>query len=382
MRLISTAACAAVAVALIAGCSGNVTQTTPPGPSMGNQSHSQSQVKPLKHHNEKPRWIFPANLLDNDGAAPPRFRQILHIVENGRKNTGTAAPKGIYVNQFYGSGVLAYQNKNTGNNPPFCSLPTGIGSDVNGIAADNAGNIITPVAVNYSGQKAVEIWSGPQSGSACGTMVASILDPYGQPSDAASFNSLTGTIAVSNIFDNSGAAGSISLCTVAGGCTVNLTNSTTMYKVAGVALATNGDCWASAENTSGIATLTYFAGCTGGGVQATGFMNVDYGGLSIDKNGNLVSVDKNPNGTSQLWVYSGCNPACTLVGGPFPLQGLSVFGAVNGQSMAFVAGDQTNAAADIYYYTPVSLTYYYSITNGISASGKIEGVAFNPPSKQ
>jgi hypothetical protein len=310
----------------------------------------------------------------------------MHLVKSHlHMNAGSAAmPKGIYVNQFYGSGVLAYQNKNTGNNPPFCSVPTGIGSDVNGIAVDGVGNLITPVAVNYSGQKAVEIWSGPQSGSACGTMVASILDPYGQPSDAASFNSLTGEIAVSNIFDNSGAAGSISICSVSAGCTQNLTNSTTMYKVAGVALASNGDCWASAEDYSGVATLTYFAGCNQSvaGVQATGFMNVDYGGLQIDKNGNLVSVDKNPNGTSQLWVYSGCNPACTLVGGPFPLQGLSVFGAVNSQSMAFVAGDQLNAAADVYYYSPTSLTYWYSITNGISASGKIEGVAYNPASKQ
>lgn len=378
MRLFSTAACAAVAVALVAGCSGNVSQPTPSGPSsMGNAS----QVKPLKQHHVRPQWAFPANLYDNGGAVQPSFQRTLRIVKSG-KNTGSPMPKGIYVNEFYGGGVLAYQNKNTGNNPPFCTVPTGIGSDTNGIAVDGQGNLITPVAVNYSGQKAIEIWQGPQSGSACGTMVASIIDPYGQPSDAASFNALTGEIAVTNIFDNSSAAGSISLCTVSGGCTVNLTNPVTMYKVAGVALASNGDCWASAEDTSGAATLTYFAGCTGGGVQATGFMNVDYGGLQIDKNGNLVSVDKNPNGTSQLWVYSGCNPACTLVGGPFPLQGLSVFGAVNGQSMAFLAGDQGNAAADIYLYSPTSLTYYYSITNGLSASGKIEGVAFNPASKQ
>lgn len=380
MRLFTTAACAAVAVALVAGCSGNMSQTNPSGPSTASDA---SQVRPLKNHRVKPRWVFPANLLDNDGAVQPGFKRTLGILKSAA--SGSAMPKGIYVNQFYGSGVLAYQNKNTGNNAPFCNVPTGTGSDTNGIAVDGKGNLITPVAVNYSGQKAIEIWSGPQTGSACGTMVASILDPYGQPSDAASFDSLNGEIAVTNIFDNSGAAGSISICSVSAGCTSNLTNPA-MYKVAGVALDKSGNCWASAEDTSGAATLTYFAGCTGAGVQATGFMNHDYGGLSIDKNGNLVAVDKTPPTTgspSRLWVYSGCNPACTVVGGPFNLAGYPcVFGTVNGQSMAFVTGDQQTAAADIFYYSPTSLTYWYSITNGLSTSGKVEGVAYNPVSQQ
>jgi len=388
MRLFSTAACAAVAVALIAGCSGNVTQSTPSGPStVGNQS----QVNPLKHHREKPRWVFPANLIDNGGAPSPHFRQVLSMVSHSGKNTGSAMPKGIYVNEFYGGGALAYQNRNTGNNPPFCTVPTGIGADVNGMAIDGKGNLMTPVPVNYSGLPVLEIWQGPKSGSACCTMVASISDPYGQPSDAASFDSLNGEIVLGNIFGPSGTAGSVSICSVSAGCTQNLTNYTTMFKVAGVALASNGDCWASAEDPSGIATLTYFAGCTGGGVQATGYLNIDYGGLDIDKNGNLVAVDKNPNGISQLWVYNGCNPACTLVGGPFPLAGncptgtticTMVFGAVNSQSMTFVTGNRTSGSADIYYYSPTSLTYWYSITNGLSSSGLIEGVAYNPASKK
>jgi hypothetical protein len=340
-------------------------------------------VRPLKRHNPKPRWVFPANLLDNDGAVTPDFQRTLRIVKSMRKirAAGTSMPKGMYIDEFYGAGILAYQNKNTGNNPPFCTVPTGVGSDVNGITADSSGNLVTPVAVNYSGVPAVEIWSGPSASGACGTMVASITDPYGQASNAATFDALNGEIVVANIFDLSGAAGSLSICSVSAGCTSNLTNPA-MFKVAGVALALNGDCWASAENTSGVATLTYFAGCTGSGTQATGFMNVDYGGLSIDKNGNLVSVDKNPNGTSQLFVYSGCNPACTLVGGPFPLQGLTVSGAVNGQSMAFLAGDQGLGQADVYFYSPTSLTYWYSFNNGLSVSGKIEGVTYNPVSKQ
>lgn len=391
MRFLSTAACAAVAAALVAGCSSNMSQMNPSGPST--TTSNASQVIPLKHHREKPHWVFPANLYDN-GGVQPSFQRTLDLVKV-RQNSSTAMPKGIYVNMFYGSGAMAYQNRNTGNNGPFCTVPTGIGADVNGIAIDGKGMLMAPVPVNYSGLPVLEIWSGPQSGSACGAMVASISDPYGQPSDAASFDSLNSEIALGNIFGPSGTAGSVAICTVSAGCTQNLTNYTTMFKVAGVAMAHNStggdDCWASAENPSGIATLTYFAGCAGGGVQATGYMNVDYGGLSIDKNGNLVSVDKNPSGISQLWVYSGCNPACTLVGGPFPLSGscpsgtsvcTSVFGAVNSQSMTFVTGTRTSGSANVYYYNPTSLTWWYGFSAGLSASGLIEGVAYNPASKQ
>jgi hypothetical protein len=375
MRLLSTGLCTILAVALLAGCSGTMSRMGPLGSTNASGSSSSASHVRNMGHPEKPIWQSPANFIDNGPAiAPPIFRETLAKLTPVR---GSQPSKGMYVNQFYEGAVLAYQNKNTGNNAPFCSVPTGSGSDVNGIAVDGKGNLITPEAANVSGQHAVVIWQGP---GMCGAEVGSFTDPYGQPSNAASFDAVNGTVVVGNIFDNSGAPGSLSICTLSGGCTANLTNPA-MYKVAGVALAKNGDCWASAENsaTSPAATLTYFAGCTGAGVVATGFMNVDYGGLSIDKNGNLVSVDKTG---EQLWVYSGCNPACTLVGGPFPLVGLSVFGAVNGQSMAFMAGDQTNNQVDVYYYSPTALTFWYSYNNGISPSGKVEGVAYNPASKQ
>jgi hypothetical protein len=369
MRLLSTALCTTVAVALLAGCSGNMAQTTP----SGQGTTTQTQDFRNAHHHVRPHWYSPANFYDNGQAARPFFHSTLAALT---KPTTSLPSKGLYVNQFYGFAVLAYQNKNTGNNPAFCNVPTGSGSGVNGIDVDGAGNLITPMAANGSGAHAVTVWQGP---GMCGPELGTFLDQYGQPSDAASFNAATGTIIVGNIFDNSSLAGSISICTLSGGCTANLTNSTTMYKVAGVALAANGDCWASAEDYSGAGPLTYFAGCTGAGVQATGFMNTDYGSLEFDKNGNLVSIDKLG---QQLWIYSGCNPACTVVGGPFPLIGESVFGSLNKQSMAFMAGDRTNGQVDVYYYSPTSLTYWYSFNNGLTPTGAVEGVAYNPAAKQ
>ena len=67
-------------------------------------------------------------------------------------------------------------------------------------------------------------------------------------------DALTGKIALGNIFDNSSASGSVSICTLAGGSTDNLTNSV-MYEVAGVAMDNSGNCWASAEDVSAGAHL-------------------------------------------------------------------------------------------------------------------------------
>jgi hypothetical protein len=359
MRLISSALCTTVAVALLAGCSG-MSQTTPSAPSSvgGTQSN-------YSHGRHVPHWSFPANAAGLTGAAV-HYREVLSKFGKKHGNDG-----GIYASEFLGTDAFGYQHVNTGNNPPECSV--GPVSYINGMAVDGKGNFIDP----DGGTRSVIVFSGP---GMCGSEAGSVSDPFGQPSDASSADAVNGTIAVGNIFGPSGSisAGSISLCTLAGGCTTNLQNPN-MFEVAGVAMDNSGNCWASATNSSGTATLTYFAGCTGSGVAATGYENSSYGGLDIDKNGNLVAISAF---TSQMYVYSGCNPACTLVGGPFSMQGEAVFGHLNKQSMTFCAGDFSTAEMDVYYYSPSALTYWYSFNNGLSPSFEPEGCAYNPRSSQ
>ncbi len=299
-----------------------------------------------------------------------------------RRADACADRGGIYGSQFFSSIINGYHHHNTGNGPPVCSLGA---SYANTIAVDGKGNLIDP----DGGTRTIIVYRGP---GMCGPEVGAVADGFGQPADAASMDAANGTIVVGNIFDNvarshgpshgtSSGFASISLCTLANGCTVNLSNPN-MFLVAGVALANDGDCWASGTDSSGSGTLFYFAGCSEEGQIATGFHNVSYGGLDIDKNGNLVSIDLGTSGSSSLWVYRGCNPACTLVGGPFPLLGQTVFGHLNEQSMAFVTGDFEFGQLDIYDYSPTSLTYSYSINNGFSPSEEVEGAAYNPRSKQ
>jgi hypothetical protein len=318
----------------------------------------------LSHRHVKPHWRFPASVIPNlDGAAPGAGDVMARIAPHA--NAG-----GIYVSQFLGTSIFGYAHKNTPNNPPVCSL--GPVSNPNGIAVDRKGNLIDPDGGSYT----VIVFAGPGS---CGSKVGSFTDPFGQPTDAASADAVNGQIAVANVFGPSAydAAGSISMCTLAGGCTTNLQNSA-MYEVAGVAMDNHGNCWADATNGSGAATLTYFAGCAGSGQPATGFLNAYYGGLDFDRSGNLMTVSAFD---SKIYIYSGCDPSCTLVGGPFPMLNEAVYGHLNKESMTLCTADFELGQIDVYYYSPSAVTYWYGFNNGLNMANVVVGCAYNPRSR-
>jgi len=271
--------------------------------------------------------------------------------------------RGIYVG--VSDAVLGYRANNSRNKPPICTVKASYPS---GIAADSDGNLI----VTDGGNGTILVFKGPKM---CGPELGSFSDPYGQPVDAASAHAATGTIAVANIFDTGG-PGSIAVCTLAGGCTKNLRgpSNESMYEVAAVALADNGDCWASSTDSTGTATLTYFKRCSGHGRTATGYENAYYGGLDIDSEGHLLAISAFD---SKLYVYKGCAPACTLAAGPYSLVGESVYGHLNEKSNMFVASDFLNGQVNVYAYTPSSLTYQYHFNNGLSGSTDPEGVTYN-----
>lgn len=286
---------------------------------------------------------------------------------------GRAAPaavrSGIYVAEFSSSYVYGYHTDNSTNGPPVCNVYNP-NQSVNDIAVDGSGNLVLPLEQPDE----ILVYSGTKL---CGPWAATIADPYGEPTGAAANDAVNGTIAVANIFDTSG-AGSISLCTVSAGCRQNLTNPS-LYEVGGVAMDTQGNCWGSGLNQSYASVIVYFAGCTGPGVLATGTAQTyGYGSVDIDKHGNLVVVSI----PSSLYVYHGCKPKCKKIGGPFALEGSTIFGHLNKRSTAFAAGDEQYGQVDIYNYTPTSLTYQYSFNNGLSYSATVGGVAYSPRSKE
>jgi hypothetical protein len=283
---------------------------------------------------------------------------------------------GLYVGGANTWDVLAYRADNKKNGPPRCQIYDP-GSTVNNLAVDGNGNVIIPTSGNE--QFTVLVYS---ANKLCGKWLATIADPYGQPTNAVSNDAVNGTIAVGNIFDVSsqnGGSGSISLCTIKNGCTQNLGNPSLLYGVGGVAMDLNGNCWASGISPDYASSIVYFAGCAGSGVAATGVPSGEgIGGMDIDANGNLVVVGL----PTSLYVLKGCNPACTVVGGPFTLKGGTTFGHLNQNSTEYAAADYQNSQIDIYKYSPKSLKFEYSFNNGLSASYGVEGVAFRPRSKE
>lgn len=281
-----------------------------------------------------------------------------------------ATPKdGIYVSQFDASSVYGYAGTNQRNAPPICGETSG--DFVADVATDPNGDLIVPSQQGGT----INVYRGPRM---CGPTAATLNDPYGLPVDVASANALTKKIAVANIEDDGPISnpppGSITICTVAEGCTKNLTNPQ-MNRVAGVALDKHGDCWASATDASGSPTLIYFAHCSGTGHAATGLQNSGYGGLEFDRSGNLLALDGN---AAHLFVYSGCRPACKLVAGPFTLQGQSLYGKLDKSGTTFAAADYQSGQIDLYQYGTTGLTYEFSFSQDLSRGASVEGVAFSP----
>jgi hypothetical protein len=280
-----------------------------------------------------------------------------------------AYSNGMYVAEFSGNAVFAYANQNRRNAPPVCG-ENGI-QFVADVGTDPAGDLMVPSQIG----ELIYVFGGPKL---CGTEIAKLHDPYGLPVDVASRNAASGTIAVANVEDDGPISdpppGSITVCTVSAGCTANLTNKV-MYRVAGVAVDNSGDCWASAFDAKKKAALVYFAGCTGAGSVASGFKNTSYGGLEIDSKGNILSIDYQ---SRDVFVYSGCNPKCTLVAGPLALHDTAIYGKVNATGTLFATADYNAGSVDVYRYDGKSIKFEYSFSQDLNASSAAEGIAFSP----
>jgi hypothetical protein len=241
------------------------------------------------------------------------------------------------------------------------------------IAVDRNGDLL----VADEGANTITIFKGP---GLCGPKLGSVANPFGTSfQDVASRDGQTIVAAYDKMLAKSFVPG-VTVCTLSGGCTRNLHLGLGPGFALGVAVAPNGDCWASANSIKYSDVLVYFAHCRGNGVVATGLANDALGGLDIDANGNLVSIAYTS--PSDLRIYSGCNPACTSVGGPFPLKSTAEYGHLDESSNKFIASEGTLSYGklDVYSYSPSAVTYLYSITNGLTRGDY--GVAFSPSSKE
>jgi hypothetical protein len=352
MRLLSAALCTTIGAALLASCSGG--NMSSPSSAIPGTSGGASKVSSLHHHAAMafiPRADLPKGPVKLKGRQAP-----------------ASAIKGSYASEFYGGFVNGYTKNNSGNNPSICTESV---SSVNNFGVDGQGSLIIPAA--FSG---VNVYSPGM----CGSLAATITDSYGQASDASTVNAMSGPIVVGNILG----PGFVVNCTVSSlTCTQLTPGSAGIGEVAGVGMNAAGDCWADSFNAAFTAVeLTWWAGCTGTGTVTTGFLNTGYGGVDVDNKGNIVTFNWHGSAGTDLWVYSGCNPACTSVSDNSLTNNSALFGHIGKQGERLIVGAYLAGQADIYAYTPTTLTYYYSFNNGLTASGLVEAAAYSPSSKK
>jgi hypothetical protein len=271
--------------------------------------------------------------------------------------------RGVYV--LGSSAIYGFRADNPDNDAPFCRLPNFAYSAGN-IAFDTKGRMIVP---DYAAST-ITVYDAPTKPNACGKVLGAIQDTYGKPIDAASLDAAGGRIVVAS-------QDRVEICSLRQGCTASL-SAPNLDTVSSIALWKNGDCWAQADATSGPGILDYFKGCDNDGEETTGYEGGEdnFGGIYLDEYGNIVSIFANYKNSSALYVYSGCNPACTMVSGPLPLRGNGSYGDLNKASSEFFAADYQYSSVDVFKYTPKSLIYEYSFDAGLS--GGVYGVAFNP----
>jgi hypothetical protein len=368
LRFLNSAIGAAVAIGLLAGCSGsNLGPTSSSLPSAGQQT----SVRGLRH---APRSLIGAWML------PSGIRR-LHLDTPNMPAKKSKSKGLIYANNFYLKNVWGFPNPNSSNGPATCTLGTASVplEYVNGFGTDPAGDVMVPA---YTGQDdgylSINVFA-PN----CGALLWQSEVDTGQAADAYSSNGATGTVLVGELADyGNNDYGAGVLCSEASGCGTPITNSSITGYVAGVAMDKKGDCWLSgATSTTTGFVLVYFKKCTGSGQVATGTSNSSYGGLFVDSMGQLGSVDA---AAGKLYVYSGCNPACTLVS-TSTLHGESLFGGLDKKGANLALGDFENQEVDVYSYSPTSgATYTYSFDNGLTSGSEndVETGHFAPRNKK
>jgi hypothetical protein len=358
MRSLTSTLCTVVTLALLAGCSG-LGSTSSSLPGMG----SQSQAHGLP---DAPRSLVPPGFV-------PAGISRLHLDVPPLKKTKSAAL--IFGSQFYGTLVYGYPDPDSKNKKPTCTLGTTSNylEYVNGFGTDAAGDTMIPALTPATADYLFLNVFKPN----CGSLAWSVEIQSGQAADAYtnSKSAVTGSVLVGLLKVGTTDAGGAEICSKKSGCGSVITNSAITGYAAGVAMATNGDCWISGatDETTGF-VLAYFKGCAGSGVVATGTKNTDYGGLFFDTKGNLASVD----GSGTLYVYKGCDPKCTLVS-TSTLEGKSFFGGLDSTGTDLALGDYENGTVDVYSYsTTKGAKYLYSISKDLIESEMVETGQFAP----
>jgi hypothetical protein len=319
---------AAAALALLAGCSSSAV-----APSGTSNLGSISRESGVKH--------YVAVSAIPKGFLGVRSSHGLNFV------APDAVPGGLYASEFSGSAINHYKIPNKLNGPPTCT--DGPASAPNGINVDKHRNLWDP-----DGGTRTIIEFAPN----CGGQLTSVASNGGnQPADVA-FDGTKMYVADVNL-------DGIDVYT-AGVYTTTLTNPG-MSGGSCFGVATIGHN-VFASSTSNV-IVEYANGAEPGVDLTTSGMTgtTTPGGMTGDSHKNLIVVDLSNGILSYAPPYTQAPAKVTA-----PV-GSSVYAHLDKTNEFLYVGDYGNGAIDVYTYP--GMKYKYSVTNGLSVSFIVEGVA-------
>lgn len=252
---------------------------------------------------------------------------------------------GVYAASFSATSINLYGLPNKNNKAPRC-MDNGV-SAVNGINVDQATRIL---------------WD-PDGGSRtiipfsknCGSEGTPLSEPNGQPSDVAFGGT---TLYVADV--------STSAIDVYPKGSTSPQSSLTNSAITGNAFSDGADS-GNVFQESSLGVIVEYTGAQEPGTALSLSGLAIPVGMCFDKNHNMIVIDI----SNGILVY-----APPYSGSPTKTQatvGESVYAHLNAANTDLYVGDFQNGAVDVYSYP--SLTYQYSITNGLSQANDVEGVA-------
>jgi hypothetical protein len=331
---VSFALGAAAAVALLAGCSSSSVPSTVANAPGGVGTTQQSRVRHFTVVS----------------AIPKGFVGVRHGTLRFYAGKDTFIKGGVYAGQFASAAINEYGLPNKHNKAPRCT--DGPASAVNGLGFDSATRTM---------------WD-PDGGSRslipfaanCGGAGTAIAENNGQPSDIAvdgntiyvADNSLN-TI---DVYTGGSYTGALSNSACGGGGFGDAVDQHNVFQA-----CTTGQ-------------IIEYTGGTGSGTQLSLTGLGAPIGMTFDRHHNLIVVDLATGILVYKPPYSG-SPSSTG-----SVVGSSTYTQINAANTDLYVGDYVNGTVDVYSYP--SLAYEYSISNGLSASGTVEGIAVDSQGHQ
>jgi hypothetical protein len=256
--------------------------------------------------------------------------------------------------------VSVFNAANKQNKAAFCTIAS-VGTGINALGVDSAGDLWVPEGLGASGEPDVVEYK-----PSCGAIVTTLSDSNGQPAGIAFASN--GTAYVNNILGPGSTAGNVEIYPKGAKKPSKALTNLAIFLAAGIGVDSKNNLYLSYYNSSDVPGMLVFAGGKMPGKALKNFGLGNPGAPTFDKKDNMIVSDDS---NQTLNVYA---PPYTGKPKTYQLKGSSPQCTLNAAQTNVACGDKTNGSVDVYAYP--SGKYQYSFNKGLG--GQVIGVVQAP----